>query len=115
MHLPNPEERSRNPLRKRLLADKTIHKGKTKKSHPAGTHLGKQAGLEIRKIRQKRPLKKVHEEEEYVILPKIDNSRIYYHHGNPNMKKPSVVNPGKIKSRAIEVEKILVCEENGIR
>ncbi|HEY4936936.1 MAG TPA: hypothetical protein VII44_10165 [Puia sp.] len=47
-------------------------------------------------------------EEEYLILPKIDNSRIYYLMENSNLKKPSVNNPGKIKSPNIEVEKILV-------
>jgi hypothetical protein len=49
----------------------------------------------------------VEEEEKYLILPKIDNSRIYYMMDNTSMKKPSVTNPGKIKSPTIEVEKIL--------
>jgi hypothetical protein len=48
------------------------------------------------------------EEEEYLILPKIDNSRIYYLMENSNLKKPSVNNPGKMKGPTIEVEKILV-------
>jgi hypothetical protein len=48
------------------------------------------------------------EEEEYLILPKIDNSRIYYLMENSNMKRPSVNNPGKMKGPTIEVEKILV-------
>jgi hypothetical protein len=48
------------------------------------------------------------EDEEYLILPKIDNSRIYYLMENSNLKKPSVNNPGKIKGPTIEVEKILV-------
>jgi hypothetical protein len=47
------------------------------------------------------------EEEKYLILPKIDNSRIYYMMDNSGMKKPSVTNPGKIKSPNIAVEKIL--------
>lgn len=47
------------------------------------------------------------EEEKYVILPKIDNSRIYYMMETTNTKKLSVSNPGKIKSTTIEVEKIL--------
>jgi hypothetical protein len=47
------------------------------------------------------------EEEKYLILPKIDNSRIYYMIENHNLKKPSVNNPGKIKTPTIEVEKIL--------
>ncbi len=51
--------------------------------------------------------KPVQEEEKYVILPKIDNSRIYYMMENQNMKKPSVNNPGKIKTTSIEVDKIL--------
>ncbi len=48
------------------------------------------------------------EEEEYLILPKIDNSRIYYMMENSNLKRPSVNNPGKMKGPSIEVEKILV-------
>ncbi len=48
------------------------------------------------------------EEEEYLILPKIDNSRIYYMMESPNLKKPSINNPGKMKGPTIEVEKILV-------
>lgn len=47
-------------------------------------------------------------EEEYLILPKIDNSRIYYLLESSNFKKPSVVNPGKAKGPTIEVQKILV-------
>ena len=46
-------------------------------------------------------------EEKYLILPKIDNSRIYYMMDNTGMKKPSVNNPGKIKAPTIEVQKIL--------
>jgi hypothetical protein len=52
-------------------------------------------------------LKPMEEEEKYLILPKIDNSRIYYMMDNYSMKKPSVTNPGKIKSPTIAVEKIL--------
>ncbi|HET7001415.1 MAG TPA: hypothetical protein VFI33_08905, partial [Puia sp.] len=51
--------------------------------------------------------KPAEEEEKYLILPKIDNSRIYYMMDNSSMKKPSVTNPGKIKSPTITVEKIL--------
>ncbi len=51
--------------------------------------------------------KPVEEEEQYLILPKIDNSRIYYMIESTNSKKPMVNNPGKIKSTTIEVEKIL--------
>jgi hypothetical protein len=51
-------------------------------------------------------VKSVEEEEKYLILPKIDNSRIYYMMDNSSMKKPSVTNPGKIKSPTI-AEKIL--------
>jgi hypothetical protein len=47
------------------------------------------------------------EEEKYLILTKIDNSRIYYMMDNTGMKKPSVNNPGKIKLPTIEVQKIL--------
>ena len=46
-------------------------------------------------------------EEKYLILPKIDNSRIYYMMDNTGMKKPAVNNPGKIKPPTIEVQKIL--------
>jgi hypothetical protein len=53
------------------------------------------------------PVVKPPEEEKYLILPKIDNSRIYYMMDNSSMKKPSVSNPGKIKSPTIEVQKIL--------
>jgi hypothetical protein len=52
-------------------------------------------------------VKPVEEEEKYLILPKIDNSRIYYMIDNSSMRKPSVSNPGKIKSPTIAVEKIL--------
>ena len=52
-------------------------------------------------------VKPVEEEEKYLILPKIDNSRIYYMMDNTSMKKPTVTNPGKIKSPTIAVEKIL--------
>jgi hypothetical protein len=47
------------------------------------------------------------EEDKYLILPKIDNSRIYYLVETPNMTKPTVNNPGKIKELTIEVDKIL--------
>ncbi len=47
------------------------------------------------------------EEEQYLILPKIDNSRIYYMMDNTNIKKPSINNPGRIKTPTIQVEKIL--------
>jgi hypothetical protein len=51
--------------------------------------------------------KPAEEEEKYLILPKIDNSRIYYMMDNSSLKKPAVTNPGKIKSSGIAVEKIL--------
>ena len=47
------------------------------------------------------------EEEKYLILPKIDNSRIYYMMENTGLRRPSVNNPGKIKAPTIEVDKIL--------
>src|SRR5450432_204380 len=49
---------------------------------------------------------KAEPEEKYLILPKIDNSRIFYVE-SPNLKKPTVNNPAKIKSQTIEVQKIL--------
>jgi hypothetical protein len=51
--------------------------------------------------------KPVEEEEKYLILPKIDNARIYYMMETQNLKKPSVNNPGKIKAPTIEVQKTL--------
>jgi hypothetical protein len=50
-------------------------------------------------------------EEDYLILPKIDNSRIYYLIESSNLKKPSVANPGKVKGPTIEVQKILVVKK----
>jgi hypothetical protein len=47
-------------------------------------------------------------EEQYLVLPKIDNSRIYYMMDNAGMKKPTVNSPGKIKLPTIEVQKTLV-------
>ena len=47
------------------------------------------------------------QEEIYLILPKIDNSRIYYMMDNTGMKKPSVGDPGKIKVPTIQVQKTL--------
>jgi hypothetical protein len=52
-------------------------------------------------------VKPAEEEEKYLILPKIDNSRIFYMMENQTVKKPSVNNPGKIRGSSIEVEKIL--------
>ncbi len=56
----------------------------------------------------KKAVVKTPEEEEYLILPKIDNSRIYYLMENSNLKKPMVDEPGKMKGPTIEVEKVLV-------
>ena len=58
---------------------------------------------------QKSPLAvtPVEEEEKYLILPKIDNSRIFYMMDNNTIKKPSVTNPGKIRTPTFEVQKIL--------
>jgi hypothetical protein len=52
-------------------------------------------------------VKPAEEEEKYLILPKIDNSRIFYMMDASNLKKPAVNNPGKIKTPTIEVEKVL--------
>jgi len=51
--------------------------------------------------------KPAEQEEQYLILPKIDNARIYYMMDNSALKKPSVSNPGRIKAPTIEVQKIL--------
>jgi hypothetical protein len=53
------------------------------------------------------PAKPIDEEDKYLVLPKIDNSRIFYLVESPTVKKPSVNNPGKIRTPTIEVEKIL--------
>jgi hypothetical protein len=47
------------------------------------------------------------EEDKYLILPKIDNSRIFYMMESPGVKRPSVNNQIKIRPPGIEVEKIL--------
>jgi hypothetical protein len=52
--------------------------------------------------------KPVASEEEYLIFPKIDNSRIFYMMEIPNLKKPVVSNTAKIRSTTIEVQKTLV-------
>jgi hypothetical protein len=52
-------------------------------------------------------VKNENDEEKYVILPKIDNSRIYYMMESGNSKKPTVNTSTKIKNPTIEVEKIL--------
>jgi hypothetical protein len=58
-------------------------------------------------LKPKEPdVKPVEEEEKYLILPKIDNSRIFYTE-NQNIKRPSVNDPGKIKTPTIEIEKVL--------
>jgi hypothetical protein len=47
-------------------------------------------------------------EEKDLIIPKIDNSRIFYLlEQKRNLKKPEVLNPSKIKTPTIEVEKTL--------
>jgi hypothetical protein len=47
-------------------------------------------------------------EEKDFILPKIDNQRIFYMQEKPNLKKPVVTGPAKIKTTAtIQVEKII--------
>jgi hypothetical protein len=48
------------------------------------------------------------QEEEYLILPKIDNSRIFYMMEVPSLKKPTVSNTGKIRTTTVEVQKTLV-------
>ncbi len=45
--------------------------------------------------------------EEDLNIPKIDNSRIFYLQDNGNLKKPEVSSLSKLKTPAIEVEKIL--------
>jgi hypothetical protein len=58
-------------------------------------------------IAESKPVSPVPEEEDYLILPKIDNSRILYMMESPNKKKPLVGDPGKIKATNIQVDKVL--------
>src|SRR5664279_242925 len=55
-------------------------------------------------LTQLKPENPVTEEENYLILPKIDNSRILYMMEVPNKKKPLVGDPGKIKATNIQVD-----------
>ena len=47
------------------------------------------------------------EEDKYLVLPKIDNARIFYPIENQNLKRPTINSPGKIKTPTIEVQKWL--------
>jgi hypothetical protein len=50
----------------------------------------------------------VKEEESYLILPKMDNSRIFYMKDSSNMKKPFVSSNGKIKIPTINIDKTVI-------
>ncbi len=81
---------------------KEKNKPETKPEHPP------QKQVAVPAEQAKTPVAKpVEEEEKYLILPKIDNSRIFYMMDASNLKKPVVNTPGKIKTPTIEVEKIL--------
>jgi hypothetical protein len=85
---------------------KTTVKEKTQSTTQSGQPIQKDIKKQTDSV--KTTAAKTAEEEEYLILPKIDNSRIYYMMENSNLKRPSVNNPGKIKGPTIEVEKVLV-------
>ncbi len=55
----------------------------------------------------KTPVAKAEPAEEDLIIPKIDNSRIFYLQDKRNLKKPVVNGTGKFKTPTIEVEKTL--------
>ena len=55
----------------------------------------------------KTPVAKAEPAEEELIIPKIDNSRIFYLQDKRNLKKPVVNGTGKFKTPTIEVEKTL--------
>jgi hypothetical protein len=79
----------------------------TKEKPTSVTQPGQQKQIPISGDPAKITVIKPVEEEQYLILPKIDNSRIYYMMENNSLKKPSVNNPGKIKSPTIEVDKVM--------
>jgi hypothetical protein len=70
-------------------------------------HTQQQVSIPNDQLKSPLTVKPPAEEETYLILPKIDNSRIYYMMDNNNLKKPNVSNPGKIKTPTFEVQKIL--------
>jgi hypothetical protein len=87
------------------LVLKLVSKEKPKKESPPGQQqIQVTPALNPSKLPE---TKKESEEEKYVILPKIDNSRIYYMMESGNSKKPSVSTTAKLKNSTIEVEKIL--------
>jgi len=92
------------PVEQPSLAIKSPPKDKPKTPVQPGQEKQIKAPGDLAKIPAVKPPE---EEDKYLILPKIDNSRIYYMAENTNLKKPSVNNPGKIKTPTIEVEKIL--------
>jgi hypothetical protein len=59
------------------------------------------------KSQAKAPVIKAEPAEEELIIPKIDNSRIFYLQDRRNLKKPVVSSPGKFKTPTIKVEKTL--------
>jgi hypothetical protein len=87
------------------LVLKLVSKEKPKTGSPAGQQQ-KQITQALNPSKSPET-KKESEEEKYVILPKIDNSRIYYMMESGNTKKPLVSTQTKIKNSTIEVEKIL--------
>src|SRR5450755_1944015 len=88
------------PVEQPSLAIKSPPKDKPKTPVQPGQEKQIKAPGDLAKIPAVKPPE---EEEKYLILPKIDNSRIYYMAENTNLKKPSVNNPGKIKTPTIEV------------
>jgi hypothetical protein len=67
----------------------------------------KQIAIPDEQLKSPVVVKPVVVEETYLILPKIDNSRIFYMMDNNTIKKPTINNPGKIRTPTFEVQKIL--------
>ncbi len=91
------------PTVQNVVIAKSVQADKPKTEHPAQNQIA--TGSDPSKLPAEVTPTPV--EEKYLILPKIDNARIYYMVDNTGMKKPSVTNPGKIKPPTIEVQKIL--------
>jgi hypothetical protein len=89
--------------------DKTVAEDRPKT--PASQPENKQNNPASDQVNTAASVKPREEDEKYLILPKIDNSRIFYMMDNTGMKKPAVNNPGKIKAPTIEVQKILVVKK----
>lgn len=101
-----PVKETQKPPDQPVAVVKTPVKETQKPPEPPETNPQKQVPQPAEKTPPKQVVAAV-EEEKYYVLPKIDNSRIYYLMESSNLKKPSVNNPGKIKATTIEVDKVL--------